>query len=165
MSDTVYIQSPNGQAKTLAVWQNARQIAQGLKDAEYNSRPVSKQLATVFKVDNDLVTAARVWLWLRKNIDYEAEPEEDQTAAEIPVIVAKKQGDCKHYATFAVGVLNACGIPAWFSYAGQDRTKRKPNHVYASAVINGKVVTIDPCRKRFNSECRYYYKWDVPPKK
>lgn len=156
------IKPSDGKAKHITTFQNAREIVQTLKKAEYNSRKVSKQLAPYFCEPDPKATAAKVWYFLRTQIKYYAEPKTDQTAKEINRFIKDGTGDCKHFATFAVGVLNACGIKTWFTFVGQDKNQKKPNHAYATALINNELITIDPCRKRFNSECKYWYKWDIP---
>lgn len=156
------IKPADGKARHLSTFQNAKEISNALKMAEYNSRGVSKQLVKYFKEPTDYATAAKVWHFLRTQIKYRAEPKTDQTAKEIQRFIQDGTGDCKHFATFAVGVLNACGIKTWFTFVGQDASIKKPNHVYGTALIDGQLVCIDPCRKRFDSEPRYFYKWDIP---
>ena len=160
------IESPDYKAKHVTFFQNAAEIVRELKRAELNSRATSKKLAAKFKENDPYKTAAKVWYFLVNQIKYSAEPSSNQTAKEIKRFIADGYGDCKHFATFSVGVLNAAGIPAWFTFVGQDPNKKKPNHAYCTALINGKPVVIDPCRrKKFNSECKYYYKWDIQPTK
>lgn len=156
------IKPADGKSKHITTFQNAKEIVQSLKKAEYNSRPVSKELAKIFCEPNKKTTAAKVWYFLRTQIQYEAEPKTDQTSKEINRFIKDGIGDCKHFATFAVGVLNACGIKTVFTFVGQDKNQKKPNHAYATAFIDNERIVIDPCRKRFNSECKYFYKWDIP---
>lgn len=157
------IKRPSGKKEFITRFQTAGDIMKQLKRAEYNSRATSKKLATFFKSDNALTTCAKVWLFLRKEIYYNAEPNHDQTAKTINRFIVDGYGDCKHFATFAVGVLNACNIPCWFTLVGQDETVRKPNHAYATALVDKKLVVIDPCRKKFNDECKHFYKWNISP--
>lgn len=158
------IDKPNWKAERIATFQSAGQIANQLKRAEYESRPTSKRLALVFNEADKKAVAAKVWYFLKNEIFYQAEPKSSQNAKTISRFLSEATGDCKHYATFAVGVLNACGIPAWFTFVGQDESVKKPNHVYCTCLIDGRKYTIDPCRKYFNSECRYFYKWDMKKK-
>ena len=155
------VEAPNYRKQHIATFQNTKQIVEALRTAELDSRPTSKRLAVVFNESNKKAVAAKVWYFLRNEIFYFAEPPEDQNAKSLRRFLADKTGDCKHFATFAVGVLNACGIPAWFTFVGQDPDKKKPNHAYCTALIDGKKYTIDPCRKYFNSQCDYFYRWDI----
>lgn len=156
-----YIDRPLGKAEHITTFQNASAIVAQLKRAEKNSRETSARLAKVFNEPNKKAVAAKVYYFLRNQIFYFAEPTTDQTAKTISRFVGDRTGDCKHFATFAVGVLNACNIPTWFTFIGQKNGVKKPNHAYATAFIDGKKVVIDPCRKFFNSEADYFYKWDV----
>lgn len=163
---TVYIKAPDGKREQITMFQNAKEIIQQMMRAELNSRGTSKKLAALFREPTARATAAKVWYFMRNELKYVAEPQEEQTAKTIRKIIAdaKKGNDCKHYATFAVGVLNACGIPTIFTLAGQDVRRRKPNHAYATSIIDGKRVVIDACRKYFDSECEHYYRWDYKRK-
>lgn len=163
---------PDMKREVISQFQTADQIIAQLRRAEFNSREFCKKVAPFFKKKTQLETAAYLHEWLRKNMPYQREPVEDQTARTIPRFFydnlrkdksKKSHGDCKHYATTCVGILNACGIPAWFSLAGQDKTKKKPNHAYCTAYIDGKLVTVDACKKVFGSECRHFYKWNYAP--
>lgn len=160
------VSRPLYQSKQLAVFQSANDIINALRIAESDSRNVSKDLAAEFNESDKYKVAAKVWYFLRTQVPYFAEPKDAQTAQTInrflyDVTYKNGSGDCKHFATFAVGVLNACGIETWFTFAGQNKNIKKPNHAYATCLIDGKEVIIDACRKRFNDECEYYYKWNV----
>lgn len=159
MPKTVYIPAPNNEKQFIIASQTAGDIMKQLERAEKDSKQASIALSTGFKADNKIQTCKRVFDWLKKNIKYDAEPRIEQTGKTISRFVKDGYGDCKHYATFSVGVLKACGIDAYFKLVGQDKTKKVPNHVYCVADVNGKQIIIDPCRKEFNSECKYYYSW------
>ena len=155
------IDRPENKREFITGMQTAKQIVQQMKRAEYNSRGTSKKLAKFFGNKDKEKTCKRLWAFLRNEIYYNAEPLHDQTSKTISRFLRDGFGDCKHFAITSVGVLNACGIPCWFSLAGQDSEVRKPNHAYATALIGTKEIIIDPCRKDFNTECRHYYKWNV----
>lgn len=150
----------------ITTYQSAEDIIKALKKAEKESRVASSELSKFFNEKDKRKVAAKVWYFLKNELIYFAEPKDNQTAKTINRMLydsTYKNGtvDCKHYSVFAVGVLNACGIPAWFTFVGQNKAVKKPNHAYCSCLIDGKIYTIDACRKHFNSECRYYYKWDI----
>lgn len=163
MTKTAYIPQPDGKSQFIIQFQTAKDILKQLRRAELESRPVSKKLAKAFTEPNKKRICNKVWYFLKKEISYEAEPKSNQTAKTINRFIKEKKGDCKHYATFAVGVLNACGIPAWFTLVGQEKGKKAPNHAYCTAMVDNELIIIDPCRKQFNDECRYYYKWNKYP--
>lgn len=161
------IDKPNNRNQVVSVYQNAEEIIFNLKRAEKESRKASAELAKNFFNETDKrKVAAKVWYFMRNELPYFAEPKSNQTAKTINRMmsdVAYKNGtvDCKHYATFAVGILNACNINAWFTFVGQNKYVKKPNHAYCTCIVNGEVIIIDACRQKFNSECQYFFKWDI----
>lgn len=163
MTNIAALARPKFKSERITQFQTAEEIREQLQRAEYESRPFSRKVAKFFKKSSDYETCRNLWRWLRENINYTKEPRERQTAKTIERFIVDGYGDCKHYATTSVGVLNACGVPAWFVLAGQHLGDKRPNHAYACALVDGKIVVIDPCRKQFDSECRHYYKWQYPP--
>ena len=161
---TNLIDRPNYKSEHLKTFQNANDIIAALKRAELESRPTSDQLAKIFNDRDKMKVAKNVYLFLRDKITYYAEPKTDQNAKTISRFLNDGVGDCKMFSVTSVGILNACGVPCWFSFIGQMKGEKKPNHAYATCLIDGKFVTIDPCRDRFNSEAKYFYKWDVKRK-
>jgi hypothetical protein len=157
------IERPNGNREFITGMQTAKDIVRQMKRAEYNSRRDSKKLAKFFGTDDELKTCKRLWAFLRNEIYYNAEPLHDQNAKTISRFIRDGYGDCKHFAITSVGVLNACGIPAFFTLAGQEYGVKKPNHAYCTALVGNKEIVIDPCRKNFNTECKHFYKWTVSP--
>jgi len=156
------IGSTNGKEKYVKSFQNVGDITKQLKKAEKNSRRFAKKISPFFVNSNKIKTCRRVWAFLRIYIRYEAEPATRQTAKTIPRFFVDQIGDCKHYAVSCVGILQACGIPARFVVVNQGSDNRRW-HVYAAAKVKGKEVIIDPCRKEFNSECRYTKRYKVKP--
>lgn len=155
---------PDGKRELVKRFQSADDITKQMRRAEYNSRTTSKKLSEYFKADDKMKTCKRVWVFLRQNVQYNREPAHDQTAKTISRYLVDGYGDCKHYATTIVGILNACKIPAWFVLISQKKSK-VPNHAYAAAYVNGQIVIIDPCKDRFGSEATYTRKFHIPPVK
>ena len=110
---------PTGNREKISGHQTATQIFQQMSRAEKNSRGQSMRIAKQFKGKSQLNTAKGVYNFLRNGMIYEKEAKNKQTAKEIRRYIADGYGDCKHYATFAVGVLNACKIPTWFVLVSQ----------------------------------------------
>jgi hypothetical protein len=158
------LKRPDYQSKFITRYQKAGDIANQLLRAEYNSRDVSRELVKYFKSPgDDLRTCKKLWIFLRTKLTYIAEPKSDQTAKTINRFIVDGFGDCKHYATTAVGVLNACKIPTWFVLVSQNKNNKTPGHAYACSMVNGEIIVIDPCRSSFNSECRHFYKYNIAP--
>lgn len=151
-----------GKDEFICSFQDVRDITKQLKRAEVASRKFSRKLVPFFVDPDKKKTCAKVWAFLREYIEYEAEPREKQTAKTIPRFFVEQKGDCKHYSISSVGILLACGIPAWFSVVRQSDDMNRW-HVYASALVDNEVIVIDPCRVKFNSECRYNKKYSIAP--
>lgn len=151
---------PNYRDIKLCEFQTSGDIAKALRKAEFKSRVDSKKLASFFKSSTDEKTCYRVWCFLRENIIYERESKRRQTAKEINRFLYEGYGDCKHYTTFCVGVLNACGIPAFFSLISQKREyPNRPNHIYCVALIGNETIVVDGTKSKYGHESNYIKKW------
>jgi len=155
---------PIGKSERIANHQTAKQIFGQMARAEKNSRGHSIALAPQFKQRSQRQTAQAVYHFLRDGMVYRKEPNSKQTAKEIRRYISDGYGDCKHYATFAVGILNACRIPAWFVLVSQRQGSKTPNHAYAACMIGTDIVVIDPCRPTFNDECKHFHKYNLSPR-
>lgn len=152
-------------SERLAMFQSREDIVKGILRAEKESRTFSKKLVPFFKKDDKIKTCKLVWLFLREKFTYEAEPRSNQTVRKISRMIADSETkplDCKHYATASIGILNACGIPAWLCVVWQGTDQNK-FHAYCCAMVNNKLVVMDPCRNSFDSECSYKRKWNISP--
>lgn len=114
-------------------------------------------------------TAAEIYDYLKRNVKYSVEPYTDQTVKSPGAIVNERVGDCKHYAQFAVGVIDSLkrkGYPvsALFRFVSYDRDNRTPYHVFAVMRDNeGNEIWIDPCIK-YDERLQYFYKVDKTPR-
>jgi hypothetical protein len=160
---TLSRQNVIGKDEFVCAFQNASDITKIIRRSEYESRNFAKKLAPFFKKTDDEKTCELVWKFLREYIDYRAEPKEKQTGMTIARFFLAKRGDCKHYSTSAVGILNACGIPAWFVVVRQSDIDKTKFHAYCQALVRNRIVTVDPCRNKFNSECRFVKKYSIQP--
>lgn len=105
-------------------------------------------------------TAENVFKYLKANVKYNIEPENTQTVKSPAAIIAtgRSGSDCKNYALFINGVLDAYRrneledfnlIYRFASYEPGDQT---PQHVFSVMVINGNEVWIDPVLSYFNQK-------------
>lgn len=112
-------------------------------------------------------TARCLYAFCKRNIRYVVEPEKRQTVMSPMGILYNGRGDCKHYASFINGVLDALrrkGYPVSSSYrfASYDPMEKNPGHVFA--VLNTKrgEVFVDPVLPTFNNRKFYFYHTDKP---
>jgi hypothetical protein len=95
-------------------------------------------------------TCDNIYWFLKNNISYREEKELDQTTALPTGILTRGYGDCKHYASFAGGVLDSIarqtGIPIHWKYcfASYEQSQRIPYHVFVVVDTDSGPVWIDP---------------------
>lgn len=97
-------------------------------------------------------TARDIYDFLKSNVPYHVEPTLTQTVKTPAAILEERLtfgNDCKHYASYAVGVMQALermGYPirSFYRFASYNQGKRNPGHVFAVCVANGREIWIDP---------------------
>ena len=105
-----------------------------------------------------LKTCEKLFEFCRKNIEYRVEGEAEQTTRSPSAIIAMGYGDCKHYAGFIAGVLDAIRrntgkVAKWvYRFGGYEYNVREPGHVFV--VVQDRVgeIWIDPVLGRFNDK-------------
>lgn len=117
---------------------------------------------------NALDTARGLFTFLKNNIVYEVEGDDVQTTKSPAAILAMGHGDCKHYAGFIAGILDAlnrmgAGIDWTYRFAGYSGS-RTPEHVFVVLKENGRDYWIDPVLKTFNERLRPSVFIDKKPK-
>jgi hypothetical protein len=109
-------------------------------------------IARHHKKPTPLETARHLFLFLKQNAPYTEEKTQAQTIKEPQAILSEALtfgNDCKHYASYINGVgaaLCRMGYPikCYYRFAGYDKTKTTPGHVFAVWIINGREFWIDP---------------------
>lgn len=111
-------------------------------------------IAHTFGGYDDLRTLENIFDFLKTNIRYNAEPASEQVVKSPSAIIETGVVDCKGYAGFIAGVLDAmnrkgadipfCYVFAWYG-GGKD------GHVFVEAEVNGGTVWIDPVLSTFNA--------------
>jgi hypothetical protein len=115
----------------------------------------TKKIAKNFKGRNEKETAAKVFNYLKNQVNYKADRNEQNV--QLPsAIMRDRQADCKSYSLFTMGVLNNLGIPAKLRYASYANDPT-PTHVY---VVTNKGTIIDAVYGKFNAEKPYTHKKD-----
>lgn len=105
---------------------------------------------------DEMSTARHLFNFMRSHVPYTQEKTMKQTVKYPQAILAERLqfgNDCKHYASYIVGVgaaLNRMGYPVKCFYRfgcykdRQGHVSKHPGHVFAVFVIDGKEVWIDP---------------------
>ena len=112
-------------------------------------------------------TAYNVWEFLKDNFKYTIEPEEMQLLRSPAAIIASNLVgiDCKGYATFANGVMDAYrrntgkDFEIYYRFASYDAFDSTPQHVFSVVKEKNKEYWIDPVLDKFDEKKQpYYYK-------
>jgi len=115
----------------------------------------TKQVASRFRGRNEKETAAKVFNYLKNQVNYKAD-RQDQNVQLPSALMRDKSADCKSYSLFTMGILNNLGIPAKLRYASYSNDPT-PTHVY---VVTNKGTIIDAVYGKFNAEKPYTAKKD-----
>lgn len=113
-------------------------------------------IAKYFWTGNIYDTCRALWFFCKDNIRYEVEPTKDQTTRRPSGILTLQKGDCKHYATFIAGVLDAinrkydAGIEWAYCFAGYEGKNDPPQHVFVIARDDEGDIWIDPVLNSFD---------------
>jgi len=112
-------------------------------------------------------TCYKIWKFLKDNIKYHIETESQQKIMSPTAILTLAKNDCKNYALFINGVLNALQRKGKFNnkivyrFASYKLLDEIPHHVFAVAIDdNGNELWIDPVLSTFNNKKTYYHKID-----
>jgi len=116
------------------------------------------KICSLFYTGDEIGTAKKTFNYIKKNIRYVIEKDDQQLIKAPSAIFATPSSDCKNYALAINGILDACrrmygmNYDLYFRFAAYDGT-RTPQHVFAVMVTNdGQEVWIDPVLNNFNED-------------
>jgi hypothetical protein len=112
------------------------------------------KIAFEFYYPDPLKTLKGLWGFCKVNIKYRQESEREQTTMSPGGILALSRGDCKHYALFIGGVLDALNRAGesfdwWYRFAGYGQ-RDVPGHVFIVARVGSREYWIDPVLNSFD---------------
>lgn len=149
--------------KTVLVsnYQDSADIIQEIIKAHRNYNDEYDKISPSFWKGSVKATSKYIFDFLKKNVDYDIEPDTKQTVKSPAAIIAQGYGDCKHYSLFAAGILDSLrrsGKPIKWSYrfANYKLFSRTPHHVFV--VVNPKTkheIWIDPVLEFFDNKKAY----------
>jgi len=138
--------------------QTVTDIIDGIVETHYKWEKEYDKISDFFVGESETETARNIWNFLKSNVPYYIESNNNQTLRSPSAIVAMP-GDCKSYALFANGVLDSLNrkgilqIPLAFRFAGYKESSREPQHVFAVMYPGTKnEIWIDPVLARFNEK-------------
>ena len=124
-----------------------------------------------FYAGDGIQTAKNLFNFLKKNVRYKIESENNQRIMSPSAIVSLARNDCKNYALFIMGVLDSLkrkGLinnDIYYRFASYKLLDEVPHHVFA--VIrdqDGTEYYIDPVLSTFNERKTFFHKIDKRPK-
>jgi transglutaminase-like putative cysteine protease len=92
---------------TIKKTQTVNDIVREVLEAHAAFAPHYDSIAAFFDNGSNATIARNLFDFLKSNVRYKIEPEEKQTTKSPAAILSQAQGDCKHYAGFIAGVLDA----------------------------------------------------------
>ena len=118
-------------------------------------------------------TAFNVWQFLKEDFKYTIEPEKMQILRSPAAILSSNiiGIDCKGYATFANGIMDAYRrntgkkFDVYYRFASYDAFDNTPQHVFAVVEENGTEYWIDPVLDQFDEKKQPYFYKDKKIKK
>lgn len=107
----------------------------------------------------------KIFTFLKQNVPYEVESNEYQTLRSPNAILNLKSADCKSYALFSCGIIDAlirkhnlkCNL--YYRFASYDMFNDVPEHVFCVVKVGGKEIWLDNVLK-FLDERKEPYFWE-----
>lgn len=124
-------------------------IEQVLRAHEANKKYYDS-FAHLFDKSSLKKTCDGLYSFISENVKYVEEPEEEQTTALPSAILSLGKGDCKHYSSFAGGVLDAlnrqgANIKWCYRFCSYKILHNTPHHVFICVTDeDGSEIWIDP---------------------
>lgn len=152
--------------------QTAYDIVKEVRIAHVEHAADYDRIARYFAGDDIWEICANLWKFCKRDLYYKVESEEVQNVGCPYWILTHGIIDCKNYASFIGGVLDALkrkGYPiVWqyrfVSYRIKSIWDRNPDHVFVVCDPNTDDIWIDPVLDDFNDHLFYWFKTNVRPK-
>lgn len=157
-----------GQYKLLTENQDTDDIITEILNKHEKTAKDYDLIAAKFWQGNNLATAKFLFDFLKKNVKYKIEGAVKQSVKSPGALLTEGYGDCKHYASFIVGVFEALkrqgkANNVLYRFASYTRDKR-PKHVFAVLIDKGSEYFIDPVLDSFDKRNPMYnFKKDYTP--
>lgn len=153
-----------GKAVTIVADQDVKDIVNEVCAAHKFFAKDYDAIAGDFWTGNIYDTCQQLFNFCKQNITYEVESDDEQTTKSPAAILTEGHGDCKHYAGFIAGVLDAinrkydAGIDWNYRFASYDLFNSTPQHVFVVANDNEGDIWIDPVLKKFDARLQPRHK-------
>jgi hypothetical protein len=120
------------------------------------------KIAQDFEGPDTYTIAQKLWNFCKKNIAYDEESIERQNVSSPQTILQRGHCDCKGYALFIGGVLDALNrlgysIKWKYRFASDDLLNDIPGHVFVVITDQGHEIWVDPVLSEFNQDHYFPY--------
>jgi hypothetical protein len=163
-----------GQQVTVTERQSVGRIMKEIVLAHNDYASHYDKIATQFMNRGIKSTEEQLYDFCKENLDYNIEPQRRQTVRSPSAILVLNEMsgvDCKHYASFIGGVLDAINRTGlrhfnWcYRFASYSLNDSIPEHVFVVTKSQGEEIWIDPVLNGFNTRYPYpVYIGDQKPK-
>lgn len=158
----------SGNKIELASNQSVEDIIRGIKIAHKDFATDYDKIAHYFVGKTVEQTCRNIFNFLRANTNYFVESEARQTVKSPAAILKTKNIDCKNYALFTAGVLDAINrsglqeIPYCYRFVSNRLLDSSPSHVFVVAFDNNREIWIDPIPEvlHFDYRLPFYHQTD-----
>jgi hypothetical protein len=149
--------------KTVLVskYQDSADIIQEIIKAHAKYASEYDKISSYFWKGSVKETCKHIFNYLKKNVEYDIEPDTKQTVKSPSAIIAQGYGDCKHYSLFTAGILDSLrrsgkNINWSYRFANYKLFTRTPHHVFVVADPKTKrEIWIDPVLEFFDNQKSY----------
>ena len=130
--------------------QSVKDIIKQVIKAHYDNQLYYDKIALFFDATTVPEILDNIYDFIKDNIRYKEESDAAQTTAIPAGILARGFGDCKHYASFAGGILSAIKRLtgkrfSWhYCFASYDLFNKVPYHVFIVVQDGGTEYYLDP---------------------
>jgi len=153
---------PKNRSVVLLQDQDVPAIMRGITYYHKRHAPQYDKIAGTFDVGTERDIARALFNFCKRNIEYCVQTEDLQSIRSPGRILSEGSGDCKHYASFIAGVLDALkrgGLDIDWAYRFakyQDLAGRITNHVFVILYDqDGREIWIDPVLNWFDHHLPY----------
>lgn len=149
--------------------QEVKHIIVEILESHYEFRKYYDSIALYFDAPTTGEICDKLYSFCKKNIAYEEQPKEYQNTGLPTELLTLQKGDCKHYATFCGGVLDAINrltgkkIKWWYRFASYKIGEQIPYHVFIVVQDKGQQIWIDPTPGANNMTPVWYIDKKVKP--
>lgn len=134
-----------------------------IKHADEISVGDTERFAKNLRGKDHMITLRNVYDFVRDNIRYVRDPEDEEIIKTPGCTIAEGKGDCKSMTILVGSLLRDLGYSFFYRVAFYDPEYPQQGHIYAIAVIDGKEIVVDPVYHKFNEQLPTWKHKDYSP--